>query len=149
MVADMVERSCELVAPVGLALPGPAVDEVEAEAGKERGGELNRGKRLGDRVLAPERLEVGVAQRLHADRQAIDAGGAIAAKPPRLDAGRVGFERDLGVRLEPPSGGDRVDDALHGLRAHERRRAAAEKHRARRPGRAPGRPDGRFRLGKP
>ena len=103
MVSDMVERSCELIAPLGLGLSRSAVDEVEAEAGKERGGELNRMKRLGDRVLAPERLEVGVAQRLHADRQAVDAGGAISAKPPRFDAGRVGFERDLGVRLEAPS----------------------------------------------
>ena len=61
--------------------------------------------------LTPERLEVGVVERLHPDRQPVDARGEVAAKPPRLDACRIGLERDLGVRLEPPFGGYGVDDA--------------------------------------
>ena len=74
MVAGVVERLGELASPGGGALPGPAVNEVEAEAGKERRGELHRSQRLGRRVLAAEGLEGGVAQRLHPDRQPVDAG---------------------------------------------------------------------------
>ena len=81
-------------------------------------------------MLPAQRLEIGVIQGLDADRQAVDASRAIAAKPRGFDAGRIGFERDLGLRVEPPGGADGVDDPLHGLGAHQRGRAAAEEHRA-------------------
>ena len=74
VVAGIVERLGELAAPFRFALPRPAVNEIEAEARKQRSGELDRGQRLGGRMLASERLEIGVVQRLDADRQAIDAG---------------------------------------------------------------------------
>ena len=38
-----------------------------------------------------------IVERLHAERDAVDAGGAIAAKARRLDAGRIGFQRDFDV----------------------------------------------------
>ena len=75
--------------------------------GKSEAASPHRRQRLVDGVLAPERLEVGVVQRLHADRDPVDAGGAIAAKTLRLDAGRVGLEGDLGVGLEAPGGRSR------------------------------------------
>ena len=146
MVADIVERLGELAPPGGVALPGPAVDEVEAVAREQRRGEPHGGQRLDDRVLSAESLEVKVVQRLHADREPVDAGRPVAAKPLGFDAGRVGFERDLRVFVEPPGGGDRIDDPLHGLRAHERGRAAAEKHRAHRPARRKRRAMGDFGL---
>ena len=62
------------------------------------------------------------------DRQ-FNSRGAIAAKPPRLDAGRIGFEGDLRRGIEPPLRRDRVDDPLDGLRTHQRGRAAAKEHR--------------------
>ena len=68
VVADEVERAGELGPPLRLALCRPAVDQVEAEAGKERGGEVDCGERLLDRVPAAERLEIGVVQRLDPDR---------------------------------------------------------------------------------
>ena len=71
---------------------------------------------------------------------------AIAAKPLGFDAGRIGFERDLRLFIEAPGGGDRVDDALHGLRGHQRGGAAAEKHRSHRPARRKPRPMGDFGL---
>ena len=54
VVADTVERLGKLAPPFRrLALARPAVDEIEAEARKDRGGESHRGQRLGDRMLAP------------------------------------------------------------------------------------------------
>ena len=58
---------------------------------------LQRRQRLGDAVATPQRLQVGIVQRLHADGDAVDARAAIAAKPARLDAGGVRLQRDLGV----------------------------------------------------
>ena len=97
--------------------------------GKDRRGEFDRRQRLVDRVLPAERLEVGVVQRLDPDRQPVDAGGAIAAEPLGFHAGRIGLERDLRVGRKPPDGCDGVDNALHRLRPHQRRRSPAEEDR--------------------
>ena len=114
--------------------------------GKSAAASLTAARASRDRVLAAQRLEVGVVQRLHADREAVDAGRAIAAKPLGFDAGRIGFERDLRLFVEAPGRRDRVDDALHGLRGHQRGGAAAEKHRSHRPARRKPGPMGDFSL---
>ena len=71
-------------------------------AGRSRAPTSMRGERLGDVVQAAEAAQVGVVQRLHAERDAVDAGGAVAAEALRLDAGRVGLERDLDVGGDGP-----------------------------------------------
>jgi hypothetical protein len=38
-----------------------------------------------------ERLEIGIIERLHAERDAIDAGGPEIGEAAGFDAGRVGF----------------------------------------------------------
>ncbi len=60
-------------------------------------GERKRRKRLCRRVLAAERLEARIVERLHAERQPVDAGRAVAGEVLGLDAGGIGFERDLGI----------------------------------------------------
>ena len=131
MLAGERERLLQLGAPGRFALAGAGVDQIERGARKNRRRGLHRRQSFRDVVAAAERLEVVIVERLHADRQAVDAGGAIAAKAARFDAGRIGLQRDLGVGRERPGGGDGVDQALHGLRPHQRRRAAAKEDRAR------------------
>jgi hypothetical protein len=53
-------------------------------------------------VQAAQCLQRRVVQRLHAERDAVDTGGTIAAKARRLDAGRIGLERDLDVARDMP-----------------------------------------------
>ena len=96
-------RACEL----GRARR-PASGRGAHRSGRRRGAESLRARRRprasasSARMQAAERAEVVVVQRLHAERDAVDAGGAIAAEALRLDAGRIGFERDLGVRRDRP-----------------------------------------------
>src|SRR3984893_8961635 len=71
--------------------------------------------------------EVAIRERLHAERDAVDAGGAIAAKPLDLDAGRIGFKRDLDVGGNSPMTCHRFDHAGNRCGSHQRGRAAAEK----------------------
>ena len=85
--------------------------------------------RLRHAMDAAERLQRGIVERLHAERQAIDAGGAIAAKTLRLDASRIGFERDLRVGRNRPQPRDRLEHRGDGRWLHQRRRAAAEEDR--------------------
>ena len=108
--------------------------------GKSEDGEPHRRERFLDAVAAAERPKVGVGERLNADREPVDAGVAVAAKTPGFDAGRVGLQRHLGLRLDPPVRRDRVEDAADGLRAHQRGRAAAEEDRANDPPRRERRP---------
>ena len=77
----------------------------------------------------PERLERRIIQCLHAQRDAIDAGRAKAAKARRLDAGRVGFEAHFDIAGYRPVPGDGVKDRTDGCGLHQRRRAAAEEDR--------------------
>ena len=59
--------------------------------------------RLGGVVHPAERPQVGVVERLHPHRQPVDPGVAVAAEAARLHRGRVGLERDLGVRRQASS----------------------------------------------
>ena len=93
-------------------------------------GERERGKRLFGRVHASERFQALIVERLHAERQAIDAGRAVAREILGLDAGRIGLERDLRIRRDAPMLGDGVDDGGDARRLHQRRRAAAEEDAA-------------------
>ena len=67
----------------------------------------------------------GVVQRLHAERDAVDAGGAIAAKPRRFHAGRIGLKRHFDLIGDLPVFSDRIENGADRLRLHQRRRTAA------------------------
>ena len=126
MLAGYRQRVAQLLLPGRQRLAGARIDEIEREALEGRARDVDRRLRLGDGVDAPERLQDVVAQRLHAERHAIDTRRAIAAKAGRLDAARVGLERDLGAGLDAPQRRDLIEDRRDRLRLHQRRRAAAE-----------------------
>src|SRR5688500_16294207 len=84
---------------------------------------------------APEALEVGIVERLHAKGHAVDAGTAIAAEALGLDAGGIGLEGYFGLRVDAPGTADGIEDGAYGLRLHERGSAAPEEHAPDRPAR--------------
>ena len=120
------ERLDEFGAPQVDGLAGTGVDQVERGAIEDRDRGLERGQRLLAIVQAAEHAQVGIVQRLHAERNPVDAGRAIAAEATRLDAGRIGFQRDLGVGFNRPVIADRPEDRFDGRGLHQRGRAAAE-----------------------
>jgi hypothetical protein len=56
----------------------------------------------------------GVIKCLHAERDAVDAGRAIAAKARSLDAGRIGFQRHFDIGRDRPVLGDGFENAADG-----------------------------------
>ena len=127
------ERAVELCPPGRQVLAGPGVDQVERDARKQQARQLERGNGLLGGVLPAEEDQRVRVQALDPERDAVDAGGAEGAEPSRLDAGRVGLERDLevGRRVEQP--GRVCDQVGDGGRVHQARRTATEEDRAERP----------------
>ncbi|GJE60415.1 hypothetical protein MPOCJGCO_2527 [Methylobacterium trifolii] len=120
------DRIRQLGPPRRRRLAGAGVDQVEGGAGERRLRDPDRLERLRGAVQAPERLQRGVVERLDAERHPVDPGGPVAAKTPRLDAGGVGLQGDLGLGRHRPGRGHRLQQARHRLRPHQRGRAAAE-----------------------
>ena len=85
MVGFMAEREPELVVPRGRRLTLARIDQVERHAREMPLGESKCGKRLVGGVLAAERLQARIVQRLHPERQAVDAGCAVAREVLSLD----------------------------------------------------------------
>ena len=127
MAACEREGFAELAAPVLHCLVGTRVDEVKRDAVEMRVRNGECGDGLGRGVDAPKRLQDIVAQRLHAERDAIDAGLRVAREAAGLNAAGVGFERDLRARSDAPELCDAIEDRGNRLRLHERGSAAAEK----------------------
>ena len=73
-----------------------------------------------------ERIRV---EALNADGRAVHAGGAVGCKAAGLDAGGIGFERDLEVVGWVEQAACVGDQVGNGFRFHQARRAAAEEDR--------------------
>ena len=90
----------------------PRVNQIERIIALEffsRDGD--RDERFVRSMQAAQRFQRGVIERLHAERDAVDAGGAIAAKARCLDAGWIGLERHLDAVGDPPMLADRLEIA--------------------------------------
>ncbi len=101
---------------------------------KEKRGKCWRARsiaatRLGDAVAAAEKAKRVGIERLHAERDAVDPGGADIAEATGLDRSRIGLERDLGFGGEGPALRDPLDQRRDRFGRHQRRRAAAEEDR--------------------
>ena len=129
MFGGMRDRRLQFGLPGGWRLAGARIDQVEGEALEDRGRHRHRRHGLVGRMQPPERLQIGIIHRLNAQRHAIDASCAIATKALRLDAGRIGLQRDLGVAVDAPGPANGVENGGDRLRLHQRGRAAAEKDR--------------------
>jgi len=119
MLGGFRDREVQLIRPHLRRLAGAGINQVERITIKGGAGDRDRVERLARGVQTSQRFQRGVVQRLHAERNPVDAGGAIAAKPRRLDAGRIGFEGDFRVGRHAPVLADRIQDRADGLRPHQ------------------------------
>ena len=85
MALRQPQRFLELVFPVAQRLARTGIDEIEARAWKDRLREAHGADGFIDRMLAAEFGQRSFAQGLDAERDAVDAGGAIAAEAIGLD----------------------------------------------------------------
>ena len=123
------DRVLQFVGPHPRRLVGARIDQVERVALEGGAGDRDRLERLARSVQPAQGFQRRIVERLHAERDAIDAGRAIALEARRLHAGRVGLQRHLDIRRHAPVFRDGVENAAHRLRLHQRRRAAAEEDR--------------------
>ncbi len=116
------QRLLEIRARGVEALPRQAVHQVEIQVVETRGArEFDCAAGVGGVVHAAERGEHAVVEALHADRQAVDTGGAVvavAAGVNRLSIGVQSFDDRMLAAL------GRVHDAAEARRAIELARAA-------------------------
>ena len=128
MLGGAADGLIQLDGPSCGRLPWARINEIERRAAENRGRGLDRLHRFLDRMHPAERPEVGVIQRLHAERDAVDPRRPVAAQPASLDAGGVGFERHFNVGRHAPVRGNGVEDRPDCLGLHQRWRAAAQEN---------------------
>ena len=129
MVAGFGQGAGELGRPILRVLARPGIDQVERVAIENAARDADRIERFARGVHAAKLGEHAIVERLDAERDAVDAGGAVAAEAGGFDAGRIGFEADLDVGRDAPMFCNRVEDRRHRGRLHQRGRAAAEEDR--------------------
>src|SRR6478672_8942596 len=86
MLGGFRDGALELGRPGLRRLARPRVDQVEGIALERGACDRDGGERLLRGVRAPEFLQLRVVERLYAERDAVDAGRAIAGKARGLDA---------------------------------------------------------------
>ena len=94
MVARIVQREVEFLAPGCGCLVRAGIDEIESKALEQRVAMLSAASASTTECLTSEIFKIEIVQRLNAQRKPIDAGRLDSCESARLDAGRVGFERD-------------------------------------------------------
>ncbi|MEY9462001.1 hypothetical protein ABH973_002414 [Bradyrhizobium ottawaense] len=109
MLGRFVDGETQLIGPHRRRLVGTGVDQIERIA-IERAARYGDGiERLARAVQAAQRFQRGIVERLHAERDAVDAGGAIAGKARGFDAGRIRLQRHLDIAGDGPVLADRIE----------------------------------------
>ena len=120
------QRRREVGRALGERLARQRVHQVEVEGGEGGLRFVDRGARLRRVVDPAERVQLGVVEALHSDRQPRDAGLGVSVEAFALEGARVGLERDLAAGLERQAGADRRDQSLDRCRREQARRPAAD-----------------------
>ena len=123
----------QFIGPAVQVLPRPGVDQVDGDPG-EGALRLRDGVPRGAGVvIAAQRGEGLVVERLHPQRQAVHAGAGEGVEPRRLGVGGIGLQCDLQIVGWGPQIAGGVDHARRRRRIHQGRRAAAEEDRGQAP----------------
>src|SRR3981189_1850143 len=108
MLGRLRDGAGELGAPGRDRLAWTRIDQIEGIALENPARDRDRVERLAHRVEPAELLEYRVVERLHAERDPVDARRPIAAKARPLHARWIGLERDLDIGRESPMPGPGV-----------------------------------------
>ena len=92
VIGGIAEGACQFALPGGERLALPRIDQIEGDAPKRLARERQCRQRFSDGMLAPQRLEAGIVERL-----AIDARRCVAFEVLRLHAGWIGLQRDFHI----------------------------------------------------
>ena len=130
MLAGEGQRLVELASPRREALAGAGVDQVEREPRKSRAGLLDRGDRLVAVMGAAQEAQRLGVERLHAKRQPVNTCRRKGLETLGLSGIGVRLEGNFEIGQNGPIQPHPLKQLLNRLRRHQRRRAAAEKHRA-------------------
>ena len=128
MLGAETDGFAQFVAPLRLGLLRAGIDQVERDARESLLRQGQRRHRFRLVVQAAQFFQIGIVQRLDAQRGAIDSGGAVIGEAGGVGAGRIGFQRDLGIIGHRPQIGYFRQHATRRCAAHQRRRAAAEEN---------------------
>ena len=123
------QRSRDVRVRVLGALSGQRIHEIKIDVAEDVERRRRRGARLALVVHASERREVRGIEALHAQRQAVDAGGPEPGEPCLLERSGIRLERDLRVGYERNACAHRGENAVDRLGREQARRAAAEEDR--------------------
>ncbi len=102
MLGGFRDRQLQFIRPHLRGLVGTGVNQIERITVEGAARDCDRVERLARGMQPSQRFQRGIVERLHAERNPVDAGGAIAAKPRRLDAGRIGLQRNFGIGRDAP-----------------------------------------------
>ena len=127
----LLQNAIQLAAPLRKSLTRAGIDEIGGNAGKAPSRRIQSLQSHGAVVGASESTQSGIVQRLHADGEAIDAGGAKSPQPILLNAFRIRLEADFHIGIKMATFLDGVQNGGNGRRRHQRGRAAAEENRCR------------------
>jgi hypothetical protein len=92
MLGRFRDREFQFIRPHLRGLVGAGVNQIERIPVERGARDRHRVQRLARGVESAQCFQRGIVERLHAERNPVDAGCAIAAKPCRLDAGRIGLQ---------------------------------------------------------
>ncbi len=91
MLGRFIDRALELGAPGLKCLARAGIDEIERITLENRACDCDCIERLLRAVQAAKFLKSVIVERLHAERDTIDPGGAITAETRGFHAGRIGL----------------------------------------------------------
>ena len=129
VLGGFCDREFQFAGPGLGGLIGAGIDQIEGIALERTARDRNRVQRLTRAMQTPEHLQRRIVQRLHAERDAVDAGAAIAGETRGFHTGGIGLQRHFSIGGDAPVFANRIQDCTDRLRPHQRGRAAAEKNR--------------------
>ncbi len=134
MVGSDVNRAVDRFEPVIDALPRQPHHQIKADVVEPGGACFGEGHAspVGS-VKTGQASQLGLAKRLDTETETVHAGRAKGRQLRIVDAFRISFQRDLGVRRDVERVAAQGDDAGDVGRIKQRRRAAAEVDRVGRP----------------
>ena len=136
MLRAQSQCGLQFLPPRRHALRGPRIDKVERGARENFLRRRKGGPRILGAMRAAQFFQCRIVKGLHPQRQPRDAGCAQGFQMRLRGAHRIGLQRHLGARRQTPTRIHRRQNRGDQIGRHERRRAAAEKHRLDRPLRA-------------
>ena len=128
MFGRLGNRALEFMRPVLGGLARSSLDKVERVTVENGTGDRNGIERFLRRVEPAKFLQGCIVERLHPERNAVDAGGTEPTKARSFHTGWIGLQGYFDVWRDSPVLTDAIKDCLYRRGLHQRRSATTEKN---------------------